>query len=117
MHVFSAAFLSQTAPSGGAGSILSSPIIFLVLMIAIFYFIVWRPQASERKKHEGFVQALKKDDQVVTQSGIIGRVLVVEDRTVTLDIGSGTKVRMLKAQVAAPWSETPAQPAKAEAKK
>jgi len=117
MHLLSAAFQSQTAPSGGAGGLLGSPIVFLVLMVAIFYFIVWRPQSSERKKHAGFVQALKKGDQVVTQSGLIGQIVLVEDRTVTLDIGSGTKVRLLKAQVAGPWSDAPAASAKTEAKK
>ncbi len=113
MPTISAALLSQTAPSTGPSSLFGSPIIFLVLMVAIFYLIVWRPQASERKKHAGFVQALKKDDQVVTQSGIVGKIVLVEDRTVTLDVGSGTKIRLLKAQVAAAWSDQP----KAEAKK
>ncbi len=118
MHPLADAFLSQTAP-GGPGSILGSPIVFLAIMVAIFYFIVWRPQSAERKKHASFVTGLKKGDQVVTQSGIIGQIVAVEDKTVTLDVGSGTKIRLLKPQVAAPWSDLKAAPAepKTEAKK
>ena len=112
------AFYAQTAPDAGAPqSILASPFFMIIAMLAVFYFVIWRPQARERKKLAEFVSALKKGDEVVTQAGIIGTVVLVEDRTVTLDVGGGTKLRMVKGHVAGQWKAVEAQPTKAEAKK
>jgi preprotein translocase subunit YajC len=86
-------------------------------MLAVFYFVIWRPQAKERKRLQEYVSALKKGDEVVTASGIIGTVWLVEDRVVTLDVGGGTKLRVVKAQIAGQWKAVESQPAKAEAKK
>jgi preprotein translocase subunit YajC len=54
---------------------------------------------------------------VVTQSGIIGSVYLVEDRVVTLDVGGGNKLRVLKAQVVSAWKQGEPATAKAEARK
>jgi len=118
MHSVLQAFLSQTAPDGQTPSWLAGPLPMLAAMLAIFYFVLWRPQAKERKRLRDWVAGMKKGDEVVTQSGIIGTVHLVEERTVTLDVGGGTKLRMVKAQVSGPWNPAaPAQPAKAEARK
>jgi preprotein translocase subunit YajC len=119
MHPVLHAFLSQTgdaAPSGAGGPL--NGIVLFAGMIAIFYFVLWRPQAKERKKTQQFIAELKKGDEVITQGGIVGTVMLVEDRTVTVDVGSGTKMRVLKSYVAGPWKQVePQQPVKAEAKK
>jgi preprotein translocase subunit YajC len=77
--------------------------------------LLWRPQQKERKRQAEWLSGIKKGDEVVTQSGIIGTVVLVEDRSVTLDVGSGTKMRVLKSTVTSAWKQ--AEPAKAEAKK
>lgn len=115
-------FLSQTAPDGAQGGGLDALIkafgVPLIAMIAIFYLLVWRPQARERKRLSEWISGMKKGDEVVTQSGIIGTVYLVEDRVVTLDVGGGTKLRVLKSQVVSAWKQgEPAAPAKAEARK
>jgi preprotein translocase subunit YajC len=111
------AFLAQTAPSG-PGSLLGNPLIFFAIMIAIFYLIVWRPQARERKKHDAFLQAIQKGDEVFTNSGFIGRIVQVEPRTVVVDVGGGTKLRVLRTALGGRWVENPqAEAAKTEAKK
>ncbi|HTN50833.1 MAG TPA: preprotein translocase subunit YajC [Anaeromyxobacter sp.] len=115
MHPVLHAFLSQTA-EGPAQSPLVGILPF-VLIAVVFYFVFFRPQARQAKQHQSFVAALKKGDEVVTQSGLIGTVVLVEDRTVTLDVGSGTKVRVVKGQVAGQWKQQESLPAKAEARK
>lgn len=115
-------FLSQTAPDaaqgGGLDALIKAFGFPLVAMIAIFWLLVWRPQSKERKRLAEWVAGMKKGDEVVTQSGIIGTVHLVEDRVVTLDVGGGTKLRVLKSQVVGAWKQTePAAPAKAEARK
>jgi preprotein translocase subunit YajC len=110
------AFLSQTAPEGQAQNPLFSFLPFILIAV-VFYFVFFRPQQKQAKQHQSFLGALKKGDEVMTQGGIIGTVYLVEDRTVTLDVGGGTKLRILKAQVAGPWKAVESQPAKLEAKK
>jgi preprotein translocase subunit YajC len=117
MTPFLEAFLSQSAPQqspfGGMGGLLP-----ILLIFVVFYFILIRPQQKQAKQQQAFLAALKKGDEVMTQGGVIGTVFVVQDRTVTLDVGGGTKLRIVKAQVAGPWREVAAgEPAKTEAKK
>ena len=118
MHPVLHAFLSQQGDGGGSPFAASSPLLMVALMFAVFYFVLWRPQAKEKKKVESFRQNMKKGDRVWTQGGIIGTVTQVEDQAVFLDIGAG-KVRVLKSFVGGEWKEKSeaAEPAKAEAKK
>jgi preprotein translocase subunit YajC len=112
------AFLAQTAdgqPTGPLGQL--GAFLPFVLIAVVFYFVFFRPQAKQAKQHQAFLGALKKGDEVLTQSGLIGTVVLVEDRTVTIDVGSGTKLRVIKSQVAGAWKQVESQPAKAEAKK
>jgi preprotein translocase subunit YajC len=100
------------SPGGAFGMFLP-----LILIFVVFYFLMIRPQAKQQKKHQEFLGGLKKGDEVVTNGGIIGKVVLVEDRAVQVDVGGGTKLRVLKAHIAGAWSETAAAPVKAEAKK
>lgn len=112
MHPVLHAFLSQTAEGQAQNPVVA--FLPFILIAVVFYFVFFRPQAKQAKQHQAFLGALKKGDEVLTQGGIIGTVVLVEDRTVTLDIGSGTKVRVIKSQVSGQWK--PVEP-KAEAKK
>ncbi len=111
------AFLSQTAPDGQQSGPLGSLGAFLpfILIAFVFYFVFFRPQQKQAKQHQSFLGALKKGDEVVTQGGIVGTVTAVEDRTVSLDVGSGTKLRIVKAQIAGQWK--PVESTATEAKK
>jgi len=113
MHPVLHAFLSQTAPEGQAANPILQFLPF-ILIAFVFYFIFFRPQQRQAKQHQAFLVALKKGDEVVTQGGIVGTVHLVEDRVVTIDVGGGTKLRVIKNQVAGGWKAVEAQP---EAKK
>ena len=76
-----------------------------LVLFGIFYFLVIRPQSRHAKQHQSFVTSLKKGDEVATQGGIVGTVHAVEDKTVTLDVGGGTKLRVLKNQIAGAWRD------------
>jgi preprotein translocase subunit YajC len=116
MHPVLHAFFSQTAPEGQAQNPILSFLPFILIAV-VFYFVFFRPQQRQAKQHQAFVSGLKKGDEVVTQSGIIGTVALVEDRTVTLDVGAGTKLRFVKGQVAGQWKPVETAPMKVEAKK
>jgi preprotein translocase subunit YajC len=115
MHPAFHAFLAQTAEGQPAPNPIAQFLPF-VLIAVVFYFVFFRPQQKQAKEHQAFLSGMAKGTEVVTQGGLIGTVLLVEDRTVTLDLGGGTKVRVLKANVVGAWQEKPATPAKPEKK-
>jgi preprotein translocase subunit YajC len=116
MHPIFQSFLAQTAETPQQGNPVMAFLPFIAIAV-VFYFVFFRPQAKQQKQHQSFLGGLKKGDEVVTQGGIVGRVAAVEDRTVQLDVGGGSKLRVLKAQIVGQWVEKPAEPLKAEAKK
>ncbi len=101
------AFFAQTAEGQAAPNPIAQFLPFILIAL-VFYFVFFRPQQKQAKQHTALVSSLKKGDEVVTQSGIVGTIHAVDDRTVTLDVGSGTKLRMVKNQVAGPWKATEA---------
>lgn len=115
MHPLFHAFLAQTAEAQPAQNPIAAFLPF-VLIAVVFYFVFFRPQQKQAKEHQGFLAGLAKGTEVVTQGGLIGTVVQVEDRTVTVDLGGGTKVRVLKANVVGAWQEKPAVAAKQEKK-
>ena len=70
------------------------------LMFLVMYFVMIRPQQKRQKEHTAFVDALKKGDNVITQSGIYGRIAEVQGAIVTLEIAKNTHIKILKTQLA-----------------
>lgn len=86
-------------------------IVMFGLMIAVFYFLILRPQQKRQKEHASMLEALKKGDEVVTQGGLIGKVSKVADAEVTLDLGDGVKVKVVKQTVIDVRGRTEPKPA------
>lgn len=85
--------------SGGLGALGS--FIPLILIFAIMWFLLIRPQQKKLKEHKAMVEALRRGDQVVTQGGVIGKVTKVkEDGEIEVEIADGVKVRVVKSTVA-----------------
>lgn len=71
------------------------PMLFMFgLMFAIIYFIMIRPQQKQQKRHQDLLASLKKGDEVILSSGIVGRIFAIEDRFLTLEIGMADKIKM-----------------------
>jgi preprotein translocase subunit YajC len=88
LDIFSAA-AAGTAP-GWTGFL---PIIG---MIAIFWFLIIRPQMRQQKAHREKIAAVKKGDQVVTGGGIVGKVAKVDDQYAEIDIAQGVRIKVVK---------------------
>lgn len=83
----------------------------LILIFAIMYFLLIRPQQKKVKEHQAMVAALRRGDQVVTQGGILGKVVKVkDDGELELEIAEGVKVRVIQSTIATVVSKT--EPAK-----
>ena len=68
----------------------------IVGMIAIFWFLLIRPQMRQQKLHREKIGGLKKGDQVVTAGGLVAKVLKVDDTYVDLELGKGIQVKAVK---------------------
>ncbi len=87
------------APSGQGGPNFLVQMFPLILMVVVFYFILIRPQQKKAKEHAQMVQALKSGDKVLTNGGILGTVITVKEKTITLR-SADTKLEILKSAVA-----------------
>ena len=88
------------APEGGGeGGFDWSLIIFLVLIFAVFYFLIIRPQRKRQKEHDNLVQELRKGDNVITAGGIHGVIETVSDEVVLMKVESGATMRVEKNSV------------------
>ncbi|MDR2766213.1 MAG: preprotein translocase subunit YajC [Holosporaceae bacterium] len=91
---------TPTPPSAGTTGGLIGSMTPILLMVLAFYFLILRPQQKRDAKSRELVNSLKKNDKVVTGSGIIGVVhKVVGDQELSLEISEGVRVRMMKSSV------------------
>ena len=104
-------FLTTTASAG-----MASPLIMMVVMIAIFYFMLIRPENKRKKEAEQMRSAVKTGDKIVTIGGIVGTVVNVKDNRIVIET-SADQVRVELEKWAISSNETAAEAAKAEAKK
>ena len=102
----------MTSTQGGG----MTSIIMIVAMIAVFYFLMIRPENKRKKEAEQMRSSLKVGDQITTIGGIIGTVVSVKDDKFVLET-SADQVRIEMAKWAISTNETAAASAKAEAKK
>ncbi len=82
----------------------------MLLIFAIFYFLLIRPVNKKRRDHEARLEALKKGDKVVTTGGLHGEVTKVEDHILVLKLADNVKVRVVQSTIATVVSKT--EPAK-----
>ncbi len=79
----------------------------LILIFAIMYFLLIRPQQRKLKDHKKMVESLRRGDMIVTQGGLIGKVTKVkEDNEVEVELSEGVKVRVVQSTVAQVLSKT-----------
>ena len=81
-------------------------------MLAIMYFLVFRPQVKQQKDQQALMASLKKGDDIYTQSGILGKIYSVDEKVITLEVSSNVKLRILKTSV---QGKVTVEPAKTDA--
>jgi preprotein translocase subunit YajC len=97
---------AQSTPSSGQpqslfDQVLTSPVLPIVLIFAVLYFLFIRPQSKKASNHQKMLAALKRNDEVVTTGGLIGRIAELTDKLVTLEIAPNVRVRVERNQIAA----------------
>lgn len=86
---------AQTA-GGGGGDILGM-ILPLVMIMAVFWFLLIRPQQKRMKEHQELVKNVRRGDMIVTNGGLIGKVTkVIDDTEIDVEVSDNVRIRMLK---------------------
>src|SRR6056297_1736608 len=91
--------MGQAGGEAGQGSAFSA-FVPLILMFAIFYFLLIRPQQKKAKNHKIMLENLKKGDRVLTNGGIYGRITDMDGDVLTLSIGENQSLRVNRGYVA-----------------
>ncbi|WP_439106886.1 preprotein translocase subunit YajC [Congregibacter sp.] len=86
---------AESAPAGGE----LFQIIFLVGLFVLFYFIAIRPQRKRQKEHSAMVAALGKGDEVVTSSGILGKIVSLDDSYVVLNVSEKVELKFQRVHI------------------
>lgn len=93
------AFAEAAPAAPGMGGM--EQLVFLGGFIAIFYFMIWRPQAKRQKEHRALVDGLAKGDEVVTAGGLLGKVNKVQEEFILVEMSDGVEFPVQRSAVTA----------------
>lgn len=91
--------MAGNASSQQGGAPAYQGVLMLVIMFAIFYFLLIRPQQKRAKQHKQLIDSLAVGDQVITAGGIHGKVAAVQDTVVTVEIATGVKIKLNRSSI------------------
>jgi preprotein translocase subunit YajC len=99
--VFMSSAMAQTAPAAAGGDLQSNLMSMLpmLLMFAVLYFVMIRPQMKKQKEHRAMIDALAKGDEVATTGGLLGKVTKLGDNNLTLEVAHGVEVQLQRGAV------------------
>ncbi|MET4614799.1 MULTISPECIES: preprotein translocase subunit YajC [unclassified Stenotrophomonas] len=83
-------------PQGGMGL---TTLLFPIILIAIMYFLMIRPQMKRQKEHKAMLEKIKRGDEVLTNGGIAGTVTDIGDNFITLEVADNVRIRVQKGAV------------------
>lgn len=102
---------AQAAGGSSAGAGIVMQMLPLVLIFAVFWFLLIRPQQKRMKEHKAKIDAVKKGDSVVTGGGLVGKVVRVDDHYADVELAPGMKVKAVKSTLTDVIDPTAAKPA------
>jgi len=97
--IISSAFAQSPAGGGDSGLLGFLPII---LMFALLYFLMIRPQMKRAKETKAMIEALQKGDEVITAGGVVGRISKLGEQYITLEIAPNTEIVVQRSAVQVP---------------
>ena len=100
----------QAAPGGGGAGLAIA--IQIAAFGLIFWFLLIRPQRRAAQRHRDMISSLQRNDEVVTDGGIIGTIVHINDDRVTLRTGENTRIVVIRSKITRKLTETTAEPAK-----
>ena len=83
------------------GGVPGLDLFIIVAFILVFYFIIWRPQSKRAKEHRELVARLGKGDEIVTNGGLIGKIVKVEEQYLVFEVANNVQLKLQKGAVSA----------------
>jgi preprotein translocase subunit YajC len=87
------------APAAGGPNAMIAQVVPFALMFAVIYFLMIRPQQKKMKEQQNMLSNLKVGDEVLTASGILGKISEITDKVVSVEVADRVRVKMLKSQI------------------
>ena len=94
-------FIPAAQAADAGGPMPGFDILILVAFAGIFYFMLWRTQSKRAKEHRELIEGLGKGDDVMTNGGLAGKIVKVEEQFVLVEVAAGVELRFQKAAVSA----------------
>ncbi|MDQ1209761.1 preprotein translocase subunit YajC [Acinetobacter baylyi] len=94
--LISTAHAADAAPQGPG---MMANILMIVVFVAIFYFLIWRPQSKRAKEHRSLIESLGVGSEVVFAGGLMGRILKIEGEYAVVELNRGNEVKIQRASV------------------
>ena len=76
-------------------------ILIIVAFVLVFYFLIWRPQSKRTKEHRELVASISRGDEIVTNGGIIGKVVQVDDQFLIVEVAKNVEIKLQRGAVSA----------------
>lgn len=71
----------------------------MILIFLVVYFLMLRPQKKRMEEERKLLESVKKGDEIYTKSGILGKIISLNEKIVTLEVAEGVKIKILKGQI------------------
>lgn len=94
-------FISNAYANGSAPAAQdpTMTIIMMIVMVAIFYFMIWRPQSKRAKEHRELINSLTEGSEIMFSGGLMGRIVKMNDEIVVVEISKGVEIKIQRASV------------------
>ena len=99
MFITEAMAATEAATAAGQASPMAGFVTQLILVFAIFYFILIRPQQKKMKEHDAMLNAIKPKDEIITGGGIYAKVVKADDDILTVEVAEGVKIKVSRSSV------------------
>ncbi len=108
------AFAQDAGGGAGAGGLfnLGNPMFLMIAMLAIFYFLLIRPQQKRQKEHKQMLENLQKGDTIFTAGGLRGRITNLDESVITMEVAERVRVKVNRNAVGGLVSKGEAPPEK-----
>ena len=87
------------AQAASGGSALFELLFPLIMVFAIIYFMILRPQQKRQREHEAMVNAVSRGDTVITQGGLVGKVAKIGDDELEVDFAENARIKVVKSMI------------------
>ena len=87
------------AQAASGGNALFELLFPLIMVFAIIYFMILRPQQKRQREHEAMVNAVSRGDTVITQGGLVGKVAKISDDELEVDFAENARIKVLKSMI------------------